>query len=606
MGKKAAAYSCWTVVIGLSSLRLAQGFLLQPTRCRRPQQRPFQAEHNNNDNNHHREAPFSDLSFILQQLDEREIRYPPSATRKELQKLLLTEHNKLGDQTVVVAKYKSSHPIEILKDHIPLENIDLEEQEQEQRGSSQEEPLLPQRGDQYIHFPSNASRVEGRPGWQEYGAEMKHDQLLPQKPRQASQRALLKQTRGKSPWVARILRKGHRTLKQSLKNGLPTVVDRAVRTGRLVSRELANFAAVDETGVLDVDYEYLHKEEIRPTKNYVATTRAKAHDGEAIKNQPQAKSLPTIYVDSPSVSINRLPLFHPTDRKLLLPAPIRGEASTGFKTNYKRPRRHRPNGVVPERPIYSPYHKSERVHGDALNRLGGFLVDTADWILWGAYDSKYMYDTNDSVDEMARREDSKADGGETEIKKHWKDRVEERLDSMMGIHEDGELYNRWVNLEELDRKNEGGFDPVSVAQGRQPKRSGVYRGRKKTKYEKAIWEEEGNLISLLFGRTKGGDNLLFDKLLDQDSGSVLNMIKSVSSALLLVTSYLCRWASVRGALPQPIVVLGLGAAALCAPPRRRFRALMIALVLLRTGGELVHGYLNGDDGWEAEEAEYEQ
>jgi hypothetical protein len=33
---------------------------------------------------------------------------------------------------------------------------------------------------------------------------------------------------------------------------------------------------------------------------------------------------------------------------------------------------------------------------------------------------------------------------------------------------------------------------------------------------------------------------------------------------------------------------------------------MIALVLLRTGGELVHGHLHGDEGWEAEETEYEQ
>jgi hypothetical protein len=125
-------------------------------------------------------------------------------------------------------------------------------------------------------------------------------------------------------------------------------------------------------------------------------------------------------------------------------------------------------------------------------------------------------------------------------------------------------------------------------------------GRRR-KYDKPIWEEEGNLISLLFGRSSSGGSLLFERLLDHNSGSLLNFFESVLRSFLLVASYLSRWATVRGAIPQPLVVFGLISAGICARPRRRLRTIAITLLGLRTAGELVHGYVFGEQGWEDEE-----
>ena len=69
-------------------------------------------------------------------------------------------------------------------------------------------------------------------------------------------------------------------------------------------------------------------------------------------------------------------------------------------------------------------------------------------------------------------------------------------------------------------------------------------------------------------------------------------------ALLLVSTYICRWASVRGAIPQPIVVIGVISGFISARPGYRLRTVLIALVSLRTVGELIHGYAYGDSDWE--------
>jgi hypothetical protein len=185
------------------------------------------------------------------------------------------------------------------------------------------------------------------------------------------------------------------------------------------------------------------------------------------------------------------------------------------------------------------------------------------------------------------------------VARNWKDRLEERFDSMLGIHEDGTFYNKWEKQMAEDRRNEGGNDAFSVAQGRKPKPWGVFGRRRK--YDKPIWEEEGNLISLLFGRSSSGGSLLFERLLDHKSGSLLNFFESVLRSFLPVASYLSRWATVRGAIPQPLVVFGLISAGICARPRRRLRTIAITLLALRTTGELVHGYVFGEQGWEDEE-----
>lgn len=74
--------------------------------------------------------------------------------------------------------------------------------------------------------------------------------------------------------------------------------------------------------------------------------------------------------------------------------------------------------------------------------------------------------------------------------------------------------------------------------------------------------------------------------------------QSALKALLMVATYICRWASVRGAVPQPIVVMGVTSAFLCARPGKRLWTVSLSLIAMRTIGELIHAYVYGDEDWE--------
>jgi len=99
-------------------------------------------------------------------------------------------------------------------------------------------------------------------------------------------------------------------------------------------------------------------------------------------------------------------------------------------------------------------------------------------------------------------------------------------------------------------------------------------------------------LQRLMDRAKGDDRM------------VTTFFNSALKSILLVSTYICRWASVRGAIPQPIVVIGTVSAFLTAQPRYRLRTVLVALVAFRTVGELIHGYAYGDaDGWEEDYVE---
>jgi hypothetical protein len=288
-----------------------------------------------------------------------------------------------------------------------------------------------------------------------------------------------------------------------------------------------------------------------------------------------------------------------SDEQRLLPAADDGDSQEkeGRVHNQKRTTSNRKS-----RRIYSPYEEASFDNRDVFDRLGELFVDTADQILWGSFDDNDQGNSNETVSSSAAAGSSKQKKGR---RRHWKDRMEERLDYMMGIHNDqDDDYQRWARRDKMDQENESGsFDPFSVATGRQPKRRpgrGVYRKGKKY-HDKPIWEEEGNFISLLLGRTKRGAPLSFQNVLDGREDSLVSMFGTITKSLLVLGSYMCRWASVRGAIPQPVVVLGVATAGICG--RKPVRAIVVALILMRTFGELLHGALNGDEGWEEEEKE---
>jgi hypothetical protein len=119
-----------------------------------------------------------------------------------------------------------------------------------------------------------------------------------------------------------------------------------------------------------------------------------------------------------------------------------------------------------------------------VDRFGDFFADAADRVFWDDYDGSA------TTNKRSKNKSAGSAKNKTEVvARHWKDRLEERFDSMLGIHEDGALYNKWEQQMAEDRRNEGGNDAFSVAQGRKPKPRGVFGRRRK--YDKPIWEEEG-------------------------------------------------------------------------------------------------------------------
>ena len=303
-------------------------------------------------------------------------------------------------------------------------------------------------------------------------------------------------------------------------------------------------------------------------------------------------------------------------------------ATIGSRSNHDPRRREQPlasssSSSSPLRKIYSPYpppppdslssNEESTFTGTWNDHVGTFVADTADRVFGETKnDEEDDDDDDDDVDKLNPNEATKrttttttatgAAARASSTQRHWKDRLQERLDYLLGIHEDGEFYNRWATQAAAaaarDKEQDGPWDAFAVAQGRTPPKRRSSSDRRNKKYDKPIWETEGNLISLLFGRRPSGDSLLFDRLLNRDGGgTLLYFFQAAFRTFLLLFSILCRWASVRGSIPQPVVVIGVATAGLCARPRHRWRAIALTLVVLRTAGELIHGTIYGNDGW---------
>ena len=291
------------------------------------------------------------------------------------------------------------------------------------------------------------------------------------------------------------------------------------------------------------------------------------------------------------------------------------------------------------RRVYSPYadqagfknpnNNDDDDFRDALDYWGEKLADFADRIMWGKFDapsSSSQAERSTAPFSTARSStragtttggssSSRSDTSSTRrphSRRHWKDRMEERLDSMLGIHENGKYYDSWMQRQRDQVRAAEGTDPVSYARGRarattkgRP-RGGGGGGFSKND-DKPLWEQEGTLWTLLFGRGSAGQKLAFRDTIDGEPGQLLGVVQLVLRSGLVGAGYACRWASVRGSIPQPLVVMAVCSAALCAR-KHRLRAVLFVLLGLRTLGELIHGYVLGDEGWResaAEEGEYD-
>ena len=99
------------------------------------------------------------------------------------------------------------------------------------------------------------------------------------------------------------------------------------------------------------------------------------------------------------------------------------------------------------------------------------------------------------------------------------------------------------------------------------------RGRARSRvHDKPLWEQEGTPWTLLFGKASPGKKLQFRDAIDGEPGQMLGIVKMLLRTGLVGAGYACRWASVRGSIPQPLVVVAISTAALSAR-RHRLRDL---------------------------------
>jgi len=183
--------------------------------------------------------------------------------------------------------------------------------------------------------------------------------------------------------------------------------------------------------------------------------------------------------------------------------------------------------------------------------------------------------------------------------RYWKDKAEEHFDYMFGIHKDGVHYKRWE--EQLKSKKNPSNDLVSSYFTKNSKRN--------TKGDIPFWEDKGNsLSSLLFGKNleKHKKRLPLIEFLrnfheKEKNQIVASFFVSTFKTIFILLGYACRWTSVHGSLPQPIIVFSMITSILCAPRRHKILTVLLTFLFCRALAEALHGYKNGNEGWEENE-----
>ena len=128
--------------------------------------------------------------------------------------------------------------------------------------------------------------------------------------------------------------------------------------------------------------------------------------------------------------------------------------------------------------------------------------------------------------------------------------------------------------------------------------------------EVPFWREGGTMASLLFDSRPSRDGKGYpsrrkslEQLLLSPFGrhhTVTSLFLYISRSTLTAFSILCRFAGVRGTIPQPVVVLTAFAAVVSSRGGKRMLSLTLTLLALRLLGEFVHGSINGNEFWDDE------
>lgn len=231
----------------------------------------------------------------------------------------------------------------------------------------------------------------------------------------------------------------------------------------------------------------------------------------------------------------------------------------------------------------------------------------------------------------------------THPKKTWKKRLRKKFDAALGLQSSSSsssssesLYDSWktqvgaVNdgrkealRNEMDNKNSSTGPSTNNRRSRMRAKlnSGqISKTAKSYLDEPPFWRKDGGTIaSVLFdseqppspSRRGGVDPRLkrkynnsldtLEALLRSPLGrqnTVTSLVIFVARSSLSWFGSLCRWAGVRGTIPQPIVVTTVFAMGISSRRGYRTLSLCLSLLALRMVGEFLHGSLHGNEFWE--------
>jgi len=227
---------------------------------------------------------------------------------------------------------------------------------------------------------------------------------------------------------------------------------------------------------------------------------------------------------------------------------------------------------------------SEAVEDD-FGKFGDFLGESVDSIFWGTADeeSSPMPEGQEGRESFDSRDPKR---------RHWKDRAEERLDKMMGVHEaGGKSYDRWAEKETSDFAEDSArdYDAFSYTKGRtRPS------GRKGRRSRKAFWEEDDSVLSTLLGHNWDDSRppqRSFKSNLDdirgalRSSNNLTALLRNLLAVSTRIIGSICRWASVRDTIPRPVVLLGAVGSGFVSRPGSRIKNSVLAFLSIRVLGE---------------------
>ena len=230
----------------------------------------------------------------------------------------------------------------------------------------------------------------------------------------------------------------------------------------------------------------------------------------------------------------------------------------------------------------------------------------------------------------------------THPKKIWKKRLRKKFDAALGLQSptsspssSESLYDSWktqvggvqdgrkeaLRNEMNKKKSSTGPSPNNRRSRMRAKLNSSQVGKTAKSYlnEPPFWRKDGGTIaSVLFDSqqppspsSRGVDPRLkrkynnsldtLEALLRSPLGrqnTVTSLVIFIARSSLSWFGSLCRWAGVRGTIPQPIVVTTVFAMGISSRRGYRTLSLGLSLLALRMVGEFLHGSLHGNEFWE--------